>query len=1142
MNYKKLVSAALTATTVLWMVGAAALPLANAQTTASLSATIASLQAQIASLTAELNSTGTTTSVGATTYNFTSDLTVGSTGSAVQALQTFLIGQGDLVLATPTQYFGSMTQAALAKFQAAHNITPSVGYFGPKTRAYVNSMSTSTTTTTTTTTGTLPAGCTSSMGFSPTTGVACSNGVTVATGAPLSIALDAQTPGAINVAAGAVNTPVLKLDFTAGATPVTVTNLVLTRTGLSQDSDLDNVYLYSGATKLASNLGFNNGAITFSNGAGLFTVPANSTQVVTVTADVDSGCANNTPGCSSPADSGHIFQIGLASAANVTGGTFTGNFPLNSAQFTIASVSNLATLTVSNPQNTPTTVNAGQLDDLVGQFTVQAGNNPVKVTALNFTNVGSVTPSYLQNIKLMDGSVQLGATISSLGSNNIATFDLSGAPLMLTSGQSAVLSLYADITGGVNRNFQFSVQQSSDIQAEDTTYGVGIGATLQSPVSFPIDFSLVTISNGGVVASRDANTPTTYAVAGNTNQVLGIFDVLASGDSIKFNKMDFSVAGNGTNPLTVNNFRVVDDQGAQIGTTQNVPLTGSAPTSVQYVYEGNGSLNYIIPTNTTRVLTVYGDLPSNASGTIAITFAPDTGTSAESYTTYASATTTPVTANTLQILNANTNLLVSENYGLGSPVSAAASAQNVEIGSYTLTAGQVNGVNLSGVTITASSTLALNALTNLYVMDGSTQIGQTYSTVTAGNGYNFNTNSPILIPANGSVTINVYASIGSGVSIATLHQATTLSSVNASTQAGNAITASSTPGQDVAFNTGGTLNGSLSAGTSQASYLGMGVTGVNVAQYQFVANNNGNETLTKLTILDSATTTATSSLGTHPSDLINYRLTDTSGNVLSTASEGSTGVLTFNLTGLTVPVNSTQYVNLVADTNSYPYATSGGTHAYDLASYQYTNATVATTTNVTGLAGMGNLFTVYQTTLGVAGTSGWSTPNNISGIGNTIGEFTFTAGSGNMNPTVNSVTLQAEGSLITSSTHETFGLYDASAPSVLLASASSTGTATTTFYLGSVNSSQWVIPYSSSKTLLVKTLTAPNPGFASFTGGSTGSYQIVLTGLTWTDGPSNSTSSGTSISTTTADTSFGIGLSPSIQTPVPSTNITGLTN
>jgi hypothetical protein len=1130
MNYKKLVSAALTATTVLWMVGAAALPLANAQTsTSSLAATIASLQAQIASLTAELNSTGTTTSTGSTTYNFTSDLTVGSTGSAVQALQTFLIGQGDLVLATPTQYFGSLTQAALAKFQAAHNITPSVGYFGPKTRAYVNSLSTSSSTTTTTTTTTYPAGCTSTSEYSQTTGLACSTtstttgtGVTTATGAPMSITLDPQTPGAANVAAGAISTPVLKLDFTAGATPVTVTNLVLTRSGLSQDSDLDNVYLYSGGVKLASNLGFNNGAITFSNGAGLFTVPANSTQVITVTADVDKGGTGTTA-----SDSGHIFEIGLASASAVTGGTFTGNFPLNSAQFTIASVSNLATLTVSGVQSGATTVNAGQLDDLVGQFTVQAGNNPVKVTDLNFTNIGSVTPSYLQNVKLMDGSTQLGATISTLGSNNIASFDLSGAPLMLTSGQSVVLSLYADITGGVNRYFQFSIQQSSDIQAEDTTYGVGIGATQQSGTSFPIDFSNVTINNGGVVASRDANTPTTYAVAGNTNQVFAKFDVLASGDSIKFTQMDFSVTGNGTNPITINNFRVVDDQGAQIGTTQNVPLTGSAPTGVQTVIEGSGSLNYIIPANTTRVLTVYGDLPSNASGTVAITFAPDNSTAAQSYTTYATATTTPVTGNTLQILNSNSNLIVSQNYGLGSPVSAAAGASNVKIGSYTLTAGQVNGVNFTGVTITATSTLGSNWLTNLSLFDGSTQIGQTYSTVAAGNGYTFSSNSPIAIPANGSLTLDVYANISSNISTTTsLTAVTSLTGINASTQAGNAITfsaASSTAGQNVTFNTGGHLVGSLSAGTSQASYLGMGITGVNVAQYQFVADNNGSETLTKLVVLDSSTSTAPGVATTKPSDLINYRLTDSSGNVLSTASEVN-GTLTFNLSGLNVPSNGTQYVNLVADTNSYPYATSGDTHAYGLTSYQYTNASQSITTSTVSNY-MGNLFTVYQTTLGVTGAS-FSSPNSISGVNNIVGEFNFTAGSGNINPKVLTVTLSTGGSLIQASTTQVLGLYDASAPSVLLASSTATSTNSMTFTFANLNTNQWTIPYSSTKTLLVETLVSPTNLVPQTNNG--GSYQVLLKGVTWSDG----TTAGANIAS----------LSPSISIPVASQNITNLSN
>jgi len=67
---------------------------------------------------------------------------------------------------------------------------------------------------------------------------------------------------------------------------------------------------------------------------------------------------------------------------------------LMSSQFTIASVSNLATLTVSGNSASTITVNAGQTGELVGQFNVQAGNNPVKVTSLNFTQIGSVQSNY----------------------------------------------------------------------------------------------------------------------------------------------------------------------------------------------------------------------------------------------------------------------------------------------------------------------------------------------------------------------------------------------------------------------------------------------------------------------------------------------------------------------------------------------------------------------------------------------------------------------------------------------------------------------------------------------------------------------------------------------------------------------------
>lgn len=110
-------------------------PAAKAMTADEIAAQIAALQAQLAALSGGSSSAGTT---------FTMDLTLGSTGSEVTALQNFLISKGHSIAAGATGYFGAQTQAALAAFQAANGISPAAGYFGPITRAKVNGMGGST--------------------------------------------------------------------------------------------------------------------------------------------------------------------------------------------------------------------------------------------------------------------------------------------------------------------------------------------------------------------------------------------------------------------------------------------------------------------------------------------------------------------------------------------------------------------------------------------------------------------------------------------------------------------------------------------------------------------------------------------------------------------------------------------------------------------------------------------------------------------------------------------------------------------------------------------------------------------------------------------------------------------------------------
>ncbi len=78
--------------------------------------------------------------------SFTRDLRVGMTGADVKLLQQILNKQGFVIATTGIgspglegTYFGPKTSTALVRFQSAKGL-PAVGWAGPKTRAYLNSL------------------------------------------------------------------------------------------------------------------------------------------------------------------------------------------------------------------------------------------------------------------------------------------------------------------------------------------------------------------------------------------------------------------------------------------------------------------------------------------------------------------------------------------------------------------------------------------------------------------------------------------------------------------------------------------------------------------------------------------------------------------------------------------------------------------------------------------------------------------------------------------------------------------------------------------------------------------------------------------------------------------------------------------
>ncbi|MFA6375906.1 MAG: hypothetical protein WCX69_00695 [Candidatus Paceibacterota bacterium] len=390
---------------------------AETATATDLAAQIQQLQAQLAGLQGQLGNETTSTGTpgsGLTTTNypacagvtFTRNLTLGSTGNDVKCLQQILNANPTFQVAfegvgsagNETTYFGGLTKNAVVKFQdtyAAEILTPvgltgGTGFVGASTRVKLNAMLSAGpvivtptgngctgTTGYSTTTGlpcststTLPEGCTSTTGYSPVTGQACTGTTTTGsgvtqTGAEGTITVTVNPSPADNkkVYEGDVKTDLYGMKIKATGSDVDVQRVTLKFTKQPY-TYFSNIYLYDGDTQVAtaalnsstvSKVTASDYEITITGFSSKFIVANNTTKVMTVKADVNTGISSgawvtgttaNTIVVSNPGTTSvrGVDQAGL----NQYGGTTTGRtISINSSESTSA------TLSVSTNNSTP---------------------------------------------------------------------------------------------------------------------------------------------------------------------------------------------------------------------------------------------------------------------------------------------------------------------------------------------------------------------------------------------------------------------------------------------------------------------------------------------------------------------------------------------------------------------------------------------------------------------------------------------------------------------------------------------------------------------------------------------------------------------------------------------------------------------
>lgn len=695
-------------------------------------------------------------------------------------------------------------------------------------------------------------------------------------GTGLSVALASDTPVADTILSDSTANQYpqsliqfTKVNFMAGSDgDVKVTTVKFSRTGIASDSDIGNLYLYEGDTKLAEYNSFSDKVVTFTNSAGLFTVSKGTTKAITLRGDLARG--------STSVSASKTIGFDLTSASSVTtdGAVVSGTFPISGNRMTTAQVSDLGGVYFTNGSYTtyPTTIKGDAKNQELWAFNLTSDSQDIELKRIRMTMIGTIQASDIQNLNLEVGGEKIG-TSQTIGTDNGVVFDLSSAPVKISSGQTKAFSLRGDMKGGAGRVFKFTIQRSADVSVYDKGYGVFVtpakdALTTAFAIIEPTTGNGTSVDAGTLTIGVATDSPTGNIADAATSMTLAKFSFYAAGEAVKVDNLSASLtytnADGGESSVTLANVKLLLD-GAQIGTTASSVGTASA----QSFTFGN---TFIVPAATTKYLTVVADTTATnveTSDTLAISLA--TGSSnAQRQVTLGSFNTTSQTARTLTIASGTATVVKNAAFGDKSSTNSTGTlnAKEVKIASFLITAGSGEAIDVTQIALADDATTQVgDNFQKLVLKDvNGTQIGSTIDELntTAGT-YAFSPATPIRINAGQQYVVDVFADIKSSVADSATNLAPVIKfgSVTAKGVSTSAI-ASYDP-TDFALQTGyisatGNLTITAGADTPSAQQLVMGSTDVALATFKLEADAAEKINISEITVSDNVSSAATGTL------------------------------------------------------------------------------------------------------------------------------------------------------------------------------------------------------------------------------------------------------------------------------------------
>jgi hypothetical protein len=524
-------------------------------------------------------------------YTWTTNLTKGSTGDDVLKLQMFLNADADTKLASSgagspgneTSYFGSVTNAGVAKFQdkyASEVLTPiglsaGTGYFGTMSRAKANELCKAA----------APAPSTGGDTSTP----APSDGGDTSTPAPVGTGLkvmkSASQPVNSLAPQNAARVPFTKIDLTAGSDgDVTVNSVVVERIGVAADTSFSGIVLLNEDGTLigiAKTLNSNHQATVGTS----FVIKAGKTKTVVIAANMAADLSQES------GETPSLRVIGVNTSATVDG-----TFPIVGATHTINSSLSIGSLTTARGSLDPgagLTKEVGTTGFNMSGIKITAGSaEDTTLKSIRWYQSGSAGQSDLENIVTVVDGVSYDSTVDTTGKFFTTVFPDGG--ILIKKGFSKDITLKGDLAGGSNRTVDFDIDRRTDLHVVGNLYGYGITPPLASSAATADgsafnnadnpywDASQHTVANGSInVSSWTAGVPAQNVAENVLDQPIAGFSVDIKGEAVSVGSLAFNftlTSGDGATTeglADVTNVTLVDENGSVLAG----PVDGSGATT-----------------------------------------------------------------------------------------------------------------------------------------------------------------------------------------------------------------------------------------------------------------------------------------------------------------------------------------------------------------------------------------------------------------------------------------------------------------------------------------------------------------------------------------------------------------------------------